>query len=189
MTTTELAEVIEPPKPRKMSDAAIAMVDSGPGIDAAATTVLLVRTRTPDAAPIASWDFPADPAVVRTARHRAARQLREWGLDHLVPDTELIVSELVTNAVRHGVGPLRLRLIKHQVLTCEVFDSGSGHPRLRHARGVDGNGRGLFMIAQLCHRWGFRSATGGKLVWVDQDLPRAPSDPYPRRPPPHARLP
>ncbi|MFF3945592.1 ATP-binding protein [Streptomyces sp. NPDC001902] len=166
----------------------MAMVDSRPGIDAAATAVLLVRTRTPDAARSASWDFPADPAAARTARHMAARQLGEWGLDHLVPDTELIVSELVTNAVRHGVGPLRLRLIKHQVLTCEVFDSGSGHPRLRHARGVDEHGRGLFMIAQLCHRWGFRSATGGKLVWVDQDLPCAPSHPYPRRPPPHARL-
>lgn len=154
----------------------MAMVDSRPGIDAAATAVLLVRTRTPDAArSAASWEFPADPAAARTARHMAARQLGEWGLDHLVPDTELIVSELVTNAVRHGVGPLHLRLIKHQVLTCEVFDSGSGHPRLRHARGVDENGRGLFMIAQLCHRWGFRSATGGKLVWVDQDLPCAPS--------------
>ncbi|MGW3246105.1 ATP-binding SpoIIE family protein phosphatase [Streptomyces sp. NPDC001070] len=138
-------------------------------------TLLLVRTRTLDADQIASWDFSADPTVVRTARHTAARQLREWGLDHLVPNTELIVSELVTNAIRHGAGPIRLRLIQHQVLTCEVFDSGSCHPRLRQARGVDENGRGLFMIAQLCHRRGFRSATGGKLVWVDQDLPCAPS--------------
>ncbi|MDX2708583.1 SpoIIE family protein phosphatase [Streptomyces sp. PA03-6a] len=145
-------------------------------------TLLLVRTRTLGAAQIASWDFPADPTVVRTARHTAARQLREWGLDHLVPNTELIVSELVTNAIRHGAGPLRLRLIQHQVLTCEVFDSGSCYPRLRHARGVDENGRGLFMIAQLCHRWGFRSATGGKLVWVDQDLPCAPSHAENQRP-------
>ncbi|GAA3484505.1 SpoIIE family protein phosphatase [Streptomyces yanii] len=138
-------------------------------------TLLLVRTRTLKAPQIASWDLPSEPTVVRTARHMAARQLSEWGLEHLVPDTELIVSELVTNAIRHGAGPIRLRLIQHQVLTCEVFDGGSCYPRLRHARIVDENGRGLFMVARLSRRWGFRSATGGKLVWVEQDLPAAPS--------------
>ncbi|MDT0465154.1 SpoIIE family protein phosphatase [Streptomyces gibsoniae] len=133
--------------------------------------LLLVRIRTLNAAHVASWDLPTEPAVVSDARHLAARQLSEWGLEHLVPTTELIISELVTNAIRHGAGPIRLRLIQHQVLTCEVFDSGQCYPRLRHARIVDENGRGLFLIAQLSNRWGFRSATGGKLVWVDQDLP------------------
>ncbi|MFF7187512.1 SpoIIE family protein phosphatase [Streptomyces sp. NPDC008222] len=133
--------------------------------------LLLVRIRTLNAAHVASWDLPTEPAVVSTARHLAARQLSEWGLEHLVPTTELIISELVTNAIRHGAGPIRLRLIQHQVLTCEVFDSEQCYPRLRHARIVDENGRGLFLIAQLSNRWGFRSATGGKLVWVDQDLP------------------
>ncbi|MEU4097485.1 SpoIIE family protein phosphatase [Streptomyces sp. NPDC026673] len=137
-------------------------------------TLLLVRTRTLNATQIASWDLPTEPTAVRTARHIAARKLSEWGLDHLVPNTELIVSELVTNAIRHGAGPIRLRLIQHQVLTCEVFDSGGCHPRLRHARTVDENGRGLFMVARLSRRWGFRSAPGGKLVWVDQDLPCKP---------------
>ncbi|MEU6547023.1 SpoIIE family protein phosphatase [Streptomyces sp. NPDC046859] len=144
-------------------------------------TLLLIRTRTVDAAQTASWDLPSEPNIVRTARHAAARQLTEWGLEHLVSNTELIVSELVTNAIRHGAGPIRLRLIQHQTLTCEVFDGGSCYPRLRQARIVDENGRGLFMIAQLSSRWGFRSAVGGKLVWVEQDLnparPRA-HDPY-----------
>ncbi|MEU1600480.1 SpoIIE family protein phosphatase [Streptomyces sp. NPDC005708] len=134
-------------------------------------TLLLVRIHTLNAAHIASWDLPTEPAVVSTARHLAAYQLSEWGLEHLVPTTELIISELVTNAIHHGAGPIRLRLIQHQVLTCEVFDSGTCYPRLRHARIVDENGRGLFLIAQLSSRWGFRSATGGKLVWADQDLP------------------
>ncbi|WP_234020812.1 SpoIIE family protein phosphatase [Streptomyces sp. 142MFCol3.1] len=138
-------------------------------------TLLLVRTRTVNATQIASWDLPPEPTVVRAARHMTARQLGEWGLEHLVSNTELIVSELVTNAIRHGAGPIRLRLIRHQVLTCEVFDSGGCYPRLRHARSVDENGRGLYMVAQLSSRWGFRSATGGKLVWVEQDLPSAPS--------------
>ncbi|MGW9031588.1 SpoIIE family protein phosphatase [Streptomyces sp. NPDC055722] len=138
-------------------------------------TLLLVRTHTLNAAQIASRDLPAEPTAARTARQMAARQLSEWGLEHLVPDTELIVSELVTNAIRHGAGPIRLRLIQHQVLTCEVFDSGTCYPRLRHARIVDENGRGLLMVAQLARRWGFRPTTCGKLVWVEQDLSSAPS--------------
>ncbi|MEU1600935.1 SpoIIE family protein phosphatase [Streptomyces sp. NPDC005708] len=133
--------------------------------------LLLVRIHTLNAAHVASWDLPTEPAVVSAARHLAAHQLSEWGLEHLVPTTELIISELVTNAIRHGAGPIRLRLIQHQVLTCEVFDSGTCYPRLRHAPIIDENGRGLFLIAQLSSRWGFRSATGGKLVWADQDLP------------------
>jgi anti-sigma regulatory factor (Ser/Thr protein kinase) len=99
-----------------------------------------------------------------------------------MPATELVVSELVTNAIRHGTGPIRLRLIQHQVLTCEVFDSGGSYPRPRHACTVDENGRGLLMVAQLSRRWGCRSSTGGKLVWVDQDLPSTAShahDPVP----------
>ncbi|MGW5658526.1 SpoIIE family protein phosphatase [Streptomyces sp. NPDC003758] len=133
--------------------------------------LLLARIHTLEPAHIASWDLPTEPAVVSAARHLAAHQLSEWGLEQLVPTTELIISELVTNAIHHGAGPIRLRLIQHQVLTCEVFDSGKCYPRLRHARIVDENGRGLFLIAQLSSRWGFRSATGGKLVWADQELP------------------
>ncbi|WTF80377.1 SpoIIE family protein phosphatase [Streptomyces sp. NBC_01594] len=140
---------------------------------AASDDVALLRARihTLKPAHIASWDLPTVPAVVIAARYLAAHQLSEWGLEHLVPTTELIVSELVTNAIHHGAGPIRLRLIKHQLLTCEVSDSGQCYPRLRHARIVDENGRGLFLIAQLSSRWGFRSATGGKLVWADQELP------------------
>jgi PAS domain S-box-containing protein len=133
--------------------------------------LLLARVHTLKSAHIASWDLPTEPAVVSTARHLAAHQLSEWGLEQLVPTTELIISELVTNAIHHGAGPIRLRLIQHQALTCEVFDSGKCYPRLRHARIVDENGRGLFLIAQLSSRWGFRSTAGGKLVWADQDLP------------------
>ncbi|MFB9637166.1 SpoIIE family protein phosphatase [Streptomyces spiralis] len=133
--------------------------------------LLLARVHTLKPADIASWDLPTEPAVVSDARHLAAHQLSAWGLEHLVPTTELLISELVTNAIHHGAGPIRLRLIKHQVLTCEVFDSGKCYPRLRHARMADENGRGLFLIAQLSSKWGSRSATGGKLVWADQELP------------------
>ncbi|MGW3731018.1 SpoIIE family protein phosphatase, partial [Streptomyces sp. NPDC000851] len=134
-------------------------------------TLLLARTRALEPAQVASWELPNEPAAVPTARHLATRQLREWGLEHLVTTVELIVSELVTNAIHHGDGPSRLRLIQHQVLTCEVSDTNTGSPRPRHPRPLDDNGRGLFLVAQLSRRWGSRSAADGKVVWAEQDLP------------------
>ncbi|MFF4465256.1 SpoIIE family protein phosphatase [Streptomyces mirabilis] len=134
-------------------------------------TLLLARTRGLEAAQVASWDLPNEPAAVRIARQAAAHQLGEWGLEHLVATVELIVSELVTNAISYGDGPIRLRLIQHQVLTCEVSDSSTSHPRPRQPHIIDENGRGLFLVAQLSRRWGSRSATDGKVVWAEQDLP------------------
>ncbi|MGW7044188.1 SpoIIE family protein phosphatase [Streptomyces avermitilis] len=134
-------------------------------------TLLLARTRGLEPAQVASWELPNEPAAVRIARQAAARQLNEWGLDHLVTTEQLIVSELVTNAIRYSGGPIRLRLIQHQVLTCEVSDSNPSHPRPRQPHTIDENGRGLSLVAQLSHRWGSRSATGGKVVWAEQNLP------------------
>ncbi|GGN27033.1 SpoIIE family protein phosphatase [Streptomyces fuscichromogenes] len=133
-------------------------------------TLLLVRTHTLNPAQAACWTLPGDQTAARRARHLAARQLAEWGLEGLEDPTKLIVSELVTNAVRHGSGPIGLRLIRHQVLTCEVFDTSTCSPRLRSARTSDENGRGLFLIAQLSRRWGCRSVPGGKVVWAEEEL-------------------
>ncbi|MEW1775963.1 SpoIIE family protein phosphatase [Streptomyces sp. NPDC086777] len=133
-------------------------------------TLLLVRTRTLSPAQVASWTLPGDQTAARSARHLAARQLAEWGLAGLADATMLIVSELVTNAVRHGTGQVTLRMVRHQVLTCEVFDSSACAPRLVSARTHDENGRGLFLVAQLSRRWGFRTESGGKVVWAEEDL-------------------
>ncbi|MEU1601002.1 ATP-binding protein [Streptomyces sp. NPDC005708] len=97
----------------------------------------------------------------------------EWGLEGLVDGVKLIVSELVTNAVRHGTGPIRLRLIQHQVLTVEVTDADFRSPRPRNARTVDEHGRGLFLVAQLSSRWGTRPAQDGKVVRAEADLAHA----------------
>ncbi|MFG2948433.1 SpoIIE family protein phosphatase [Streptomyces adustus] len=134
-------------------------------------TLLLARTRALEPAQVASWELPNEPAAVPTARRLVSLQLREWGLEHLVTKMELIVSELVTNAVHHGDGPSRIRLIRHHFLTCEVSDSHTGHPRPRHPLNLDENGRGLYLVAQLSRRWGSRSAADGKVVWAEQDLP------------------
>ncbi|MGW2933131.1 SpoIIE family protein phosphatase [Streptomyces sp. NPDC001156] len=138
-------------------------------------TLLLARTRSLSPAQVASWTLPNDGTAVRRARHMAARQLTEWGLEGPQDPTQRIVSELVTNAVRHSTGPIGLRLIHHQALTCEVFDTDASSPRLSHARAIDENGRGLFLVSQLSRRWGARPASGGKVIWAEQDLDSAPS--------------
>ncbi|MGR4878673.1 SpoIIE family protein phosphatase [Streptomyces sp. LARHCF249] len=136
-------------------------------------TLLLARTRVVDAGSVATWRLDADPAVVGEARHLVLAQLTAWGLDELAFSTELIVSELVTNAIRHAGGPVRLRLIRADTLTCEVSDSSNTQPRMRRARSSEEGGRGLYIVAQLSHRWGSRYAIEGKTVWSEQNLPLA----------------
>ncbi|MEU0600768.1 SpoIIE family protein phosphatase [Streptomyces sp. NPDC006393] len=133
--------------------------------------LLMARTHALSADRVARWDLPTDPAVVTLSRELAMRQLAEWGLEELAFTTELIVSEMVTNAVRYGKGPLTLRLIHHDVLTCEVFDRSNTSPRLQNARTLDEGGRGLFLVARLSKRWGVRHTEPGKVVWAEQELP------------------
>ncbi|MFE2578718.1 SpoIIE family protein phosphatase [Streptomyces sp. NPDC059378] len=134
-------------------------------------TLLLARTRALRPAQVASWDLDNELITVPTARHLAALQLRQWGLEPLVTSVESVVSELVTNAIRHGGGPRRLRLIQHRVLTCEVSDINTGQPRPRHPGTLDEHGRGLYLVARLSRRWGSRSTADGNVVWAEQDLP------------------
>ena len=133
--------------------------------------LLLTRTHALGADDVASWDVPADPAAVADVRARATRQVEAWGLEALSMTTELVVSELVTNAIRHATPPIRLRLLRDSRLTCEVSDASSTAPRLRHARSMDEGGRGLFLVAQLTHRWGARYTSDGKIIWAEQELP------------------
>ncbi|MFJ9817351.1 SpoIIE family protein phosphatase [Streptomyces sp. NPDC101151] len=134
--------------------------------------LLLARTRTLGPDRVASWEVPADPAAVGHVRNEATRRVAEWGLgDELAMTTELIVSELVTNAVRYADSPIRLRLLRDARLTCEVADASSTAPRLRHARSTDEGGRGLFLVAQLAHRWGARYTDEGKIIWAEQEIP------------------
>ncbi|MFD9513909.1 SpoIIE family protein phosphatase [Streptomyces mirabilis] len=134
-------------------------------------TLLVARTHSLSPSQTACWELPSDPAVVRRARTLVTRRLAQWGLERLEASTQLIISELVTNAVRHATGPIRLRLIRHQVLTCEVSDASDTLPRLRHACISDEGGRGLYIVAQLCRRHGARCLTrGGKTVWAEQEL-------------------
>ncbi|MFF7468853.1 SpoIIE family protein phosphatase [Streptomyces sp. NPDC008092] len=135
--------------------------------------LLLARTHALGTDHVVSWDVPVDPAAVAAVRAEAVRQVVAWGYDELATTTELIVSELVTNAIRYAEPPIRLRLLRDAWLTVEVADASSTAPRLRHARSTDEGGRGLFLVAQLAHRWGARYTGEGKIIWAEQEIPGA----------------
>ncbi|MFJ8019457.1 SpoIIE family protein phosphatase [Streptomyces sp. NPDC096311] len=130
--------------------------------------LLTVRTRALTADQVATWDLPADPAVVTEARSLACRQLAVWGLEEAAFVVELVVSELVTNAIRYGRPPIQLRLIHDdRGLICEVSDASSTAPHLRRARVYDEGGRGLLLVAQLTQAWGTRHTATGKTIWTE----------------------
>jgi PAS domain S-box-containing protein len=145
-----------------------ALVPERAGDDAA---LLVARTCALPAGQAVSWDLPAEPAAVAGARAKAARQLADWGLEELTFATEVLVSELVTNAIRHAQPPLQLRLILDTTLSCEVSDASTTAPHLRRADRYDEGGRGLMLVARLAARWGTRYTRTGKTIWTQQPLP------------------
>jgi GAF domain-containing protein/anti-sigma regulatory factor (Ser/Thr protein kinase) len=150
-------------------DAVIGALSAGRPADDSA--LMLVRTRALPADRVATWDIPADPAMVARARKLAAGQLRAWGLASAEYTTELVVSELVTNAIRHGAPPVQLRLIRDRTLICEVTDASNTAPHLRRSRTLDEDGRGLLLVCDLTQSWGTRHTTSGKTIWCQQALP------------------
>ncbi|WP_404815618.1 SpoIIE family protein phosphatase [Streptomyces thermolineatus] len=148
--------------------------DMVPGAAPDDVALLLARTRALAPHQIATWQVEDDPASVPRARKLAAEQLAAWGLDDLTFVVELVVSELVTNAVRYGRPPVRLRLIRDRTLICEVSDSSATAPHLRRARAFDEGGRGLLLVARLMQGWGARQDAGGKTIWAEHPLPPRP---------------
>ncbi|MFF8846228.1 SpoIIE family protein phosphatase [Streptomyces sp. NPDC015127] len=133
--------------------------------------LLVARTRLLAPSQVAEWDVPSDPAVVAGIRADVTRRLQEWGLEELAFSTELVISELVTNAIRYGATPIRLRLLHDRnSLICEVADGSSTSPHLRRAADTDEGGRGLFLVAQFTQRWGTRYMSRGKVIWTEQSV-------------------
>ncbi|MEU3663893.1 SpoIIE family protein phosphatase [Streptomyces sp. NPDC032940] len=133
--------------------------------------LLLARTRTLGTGQVATWNVSPDPAQVADVRRSVMERLTAWDLDEAAFVTELVVSELVTNAIRYGEPPVQLRLIRDHTLICEVSDGSSTSPHLRRAHAYDEGGRGLLLVAQLTQRWGSRQTGDGKTIWAEQTLP------------------
>jgi anti-sigma regulatory factor (Ser/Thr protein kinase) len=120
-------------------------------------------------------------STVPTARTHTRVVLAEWGLAHMATVVELVLSELVTNALqatwRFGLDtPVTVRMLAdHSWLVVEIWDGVQAAPELQESDsaidldddGSDGHGNGLVIVATMCHRWGFfRRPEGGKVVYA-----------------------
>ncbi|MEU6556378.1 SpoIIE family protein phosphatase [Streptomyces sp. NPDC046915] len=169
-----LRRAVEPAgrTPDQMCQAAMDTMLPGPPRDDVALVV--ARTRLFDDKHTASWDVPSDPSAVAGVRAAAAELLRDWSLEEEAFTLELILSELVTNAIRHATGPIGVRLIHDRSLICEVSDGSNVSPHLRRATTMEEGGRGLFLVAQFADSWGTRYTSGGKVIWTEQRLATEP---------------
>ncbi|MFJ8130758.1 SpoIIE family protein phosphatase [Streptomyces hydrogenans] len=150
-------------------DRVLTTLDTGHGEDDIA--LLMARIQGLPAEAVGDWRLPREPRSVGRARELARTQLSAWGLDALVDTVELLVSELVTNALRYGEGEIRLRLLRDRTLVCEVWDAGLVQPRRRRAKDTDEGGRGLQLVGLLSASWGSRRTPRGKTVWFELALP------------------
>jgi serine phosphatase RsbU (regulator of sigma subunit)/anti-sigma regulatory factor (Ser/Thr protein kinase) len=135
--------------------------------------LLVARVHATDPERIAGWEMSADPALVGEVRASAMRWLADRGLEEAAFAAELILSELITNAIRHGAEPIRVRLLYGRTLICEVSDASNTAPHLRRAASTDEGGRGLFLVAQLSQSWGTRYLPEGKVIWAECGLDAA----------------
>ncbi|MFF4789150.1 SpoIIE family protein phosphatase [Streptomyces sp. NPDC001276] len=133
--------------------------------------LLIARTRAFPRDRTAEWDIPASPAAVPALRAEVSPKLADWNLGEAAFITELMLSELATNAIRYGAPPIHLRLLRETNLVMEISDGSSTTPHLRYAAATDEGGRGIFLVAQFAERWGTRFTPTGKIVWAEQAAP------------------
>ncbi|MFI9205348.1 SpoIIE family protein phosphatase [Streptomyces sp. NPDC053048] len=158
-----------PPPLEPLCDEVLGMLGPGDRDD----DIALLAARFEGIAPsdVAYWFLDPRPQTARQARRLARRALTRWGLEELSDGVELLVSEVITNAVRYAERPITLRLLRTDVLRCEVGDDVPQLPRLRQARPSDEGGRGLYLVNKLARRWGATRLSTGKVVWFELALP------------------
>ncbi len=146
-------------------DALAARVTDGPDRDDD-VALLLVRTDPRSRPPTVRLEIGPDVREAGRARAVALDTLTAWGEPALADVAELVVSELVTNALRYGAGQVSLQLSRHDDgIVVEVFDEGVGTPRRRRATADEEGGRGLLLVGAVAAAWGVRTRGGGKVVW------------------------
>ncbi|MET7382036.1 SpoIIE family protein phosphatase [Streptomyces sp. NPDC005526] len=164
-TTAQLTGPDHPPPLEALCDEVLDMLGPGDRDD----DIALLAARFDGIAPsdVAYWFLEPEDAAPGRARRLARRALTRWGLEELTDSVELLVSEVVTNAVRYASRPITLRLLRTDVLRCEVGDDVPQLPRLRQARATDEGGRGLYLVNRLARRWGATRLSTGKVVWFE----------------------
>ncbi|HEY3479602.1 MAG TPA: SpoIIE family protein phosphatase [Streptomyces sp.] len=164
------ATVIEPEQmPEDVCGQILARVHSEDRRDDVALLVAKFEGIAPE--DVVEWTLRLDHAEVGTARDLTRRQLAAWGLERLSDTTELLVSELVTNAIRAASYEVELRLMRVGKLLVEVSDDNHNLPQLQRADADDVQGRGLALVSHLSRRWGTSRKAVGKVVWFELPLP------------------
>ncbi|MFI6092160.1 SpoIIE family protein phosphatase [Streptomyces sp. NPDC051218] len=163
--TAQLTGPDHPPPLEALCDDVLDMLGPGDRDD----DIALLAARFDGIAPsdVAYWFLEPEDATPSRARRLARSALERWGLQELTDSVELLVSEVVTNAVRYASRPVTLRLLRTDVLRCEVGDDVPQLPRLRQARATDEGGRGLYLVNKLARRWGATRLSTGKVVWFE----------------------
>ncbi len=146
------------------------------GRSAAEDDLAMLMARVPSGCDraFARWKLSPESESVSRARSMARQALRDWGLDSLEDTTALLVSELVTNAIRYADGDIELRLAKGGILVCEVTDGNVHVPRRRRSGPEEEGGRGLTIVNEYSQAWGTRPVASGKVVWFELALPQQP---------------
>ncbi|OLZ70800.1 serine/threonine protein phosphatase [Streptomyces sp. IMTB 2501] len=163
--TAQLTGPDHPPPLEALCDEVLDMLGPGDRDD----DIALLAARFDGIAPsdVAFWRLEPEETAPGQARRLARRALARWDLEDLSDSVELLVSEVVTNAVRYASRPVTLRLLRTDVLRCEVGDDVPQLPRLRQARATDEGGRGLYLVNRLARRWGATRLSTGKVVWFE----------------------
>ncbi|WP_428952565.1 SpoIIE family protein phosphatase [Streptomyces sp. cg35] len=167
--TAQLTGPDHPPPLEALCDDVLDMLGPGDRDD----DIALLAARFDGIAPsdVAYWFLEPEDAAPGRARRLARSALARWGLEEMTDSVELLVSEVVTNAVRYASRPVTLRLLRTDVLRCEVGDDVPQLPRQRQARATDEGGRGLFLVNRLARRWGATRLSTGKVVWFELARP------------------
>lgn len=171
------SSIVCPPPLEPLCDEVLEILGPGDRDD----DIALLAARFDGIAPrdVAYWFLEPRAKTAGRARRLVRHALRRWDLEPLVEATELLVSEVITNAVRYAERPVTLRLLRTDVLRCEVGDDAPTLPRMRHAQPQDEGGRGLYLVNRMAQRWGATRLSSGKVVWFEMNIPGAVGSPGP----------
>jgi PAS domain S-box-containing protein len=166
------AALAEDPDLERVADRVLTAL-LGEGGDGPADDVTLLLVRVPAApAEVATALLPAAPESVGAARRLVDLSVRAWGSPELAEVACLLVSEIMTNAVRHARAPVGLRLQRTSAdITAEISDDSTHLPRRRLPGLEDEHGRGLMLVESLADAWGTRPTDTGKTVWFTLAVP------------------
>jgi hypothetical protein len=168
LTTLRESLAARPASPENLCESVLRALHTDEREDDVA--LLIARFDGIASASVANWIMRPHPRTARHVRSLVSTTLTDWGLREHIDATELMATELVTNAIRYTTRPIGLRLLRTQTLLCEVTDDDHQLPVLCEPGDTDEGGRGIYLVNRLSHRWGASHTAAGKAVWFELRL-------------------